>query len=92
MDSWDSHHVRNILFYFVNLCEISYFILILAFSHPGTTISRIRQNSLTPKDHMNKDGHGGSSGATGSSLLDTYLQMITENAFGKYNLNMKHTI
>lgn len=78
---------RKVCIYFGDLYEIFYFILFLAFNHPGTTISRIRQNSLTPKDHMNKDGHGGSSGATGSSLLDTYLQMITENAFGKYNSN-----
>lgn len=57
-----------------------------AFSHPGTTITRVGP----PKGLDGKDQHGtppGSSGAaaaaTGSALLDTYLQFITENSFGK---------
>lgn len=61
-----------------------------AFSHPNTTITRVRSGALTPKslEQMSKDGAGGTAqmghgGATGSALLDTYLQFITENSFGK---------
>uniref|UniRef100_A0A1B0C8U6 C2H2-type domain-containing protein n=1 Tax=Lutzomyia longipalpis TaxID=7200 RepID=A0A1B0C8U6_LUTLO len=58
-----------------------------AFNHPNTTITRVRQGALTPKSNesISKDSHGGqlgSSAATGSAILDTYLQFITENTFG----------
>lgn len=55
---------------------------LMSFSHPNTTITRVR-----PGDKMDpKDGHASplsQAGATGSSILDTYLQFITENTFGK---------
>ncbi|XP_055713325.1 protein abrupt isoform X4 [Phlebotomus papatasi] len=59
-----------------------------AFNHPNTTITRVRHGALTPKSNesISKDSHGGqlgSSAATGSAILDTYLQFITENTFGK---------
>ncbi|GAB0096345.1 Protein abrupt [Sergentomyia squamirostris] len=58
-----------------------------AFNHPNTTITRVRSGALTPKSNESiaKDSHGGqlaSSAATGSAILDTYLQFITENTFG----------
>ncbi|XP_063700640.1 protein abrupt [Culicoides brevitarsis] len=59
-----------------------------AFSHPNTTITRVRSGALTPKslEQLSKDGGnaamGGHGGPTGSALLDTYLQFITENSFG----------
>ncbi|XP_059617334.1 protein abrupt isoform X2 [Phlebotomus argentipes] len=58
-----------------------------AFNHPNTTITRVRHGALTPKSNesISKDSHGGqlgSSAATGSAILDTYLQFITENTFG----------
>lgn len=60
-----------------------------AFSHPSTTITRVRPGGMTPKALDLKDPHGnpsGPSGATGSALLDTYLQFITENSFGRSHL------
>lgn len=58
----------------------------LNFSHPNTTITRVRHGALTPKSLDAKDSHNQSmpsTGATGSSILDTYLQFISENSFGK---------
>lgn len=56
---------------------------LMGFNHPNTTITRVRHG-----DKMDlKDGHGSplpQAGATGSSILDTYLQFITENTFGEY--------
>lgn len=81
---------------------------LIGFSHPNTTITRVRHGAVTPKSMM--DGVGGGkdsshvggmppSAATGSSILDTYLQFITENTFGKcemliesYNLEIKKII
>lgn len=68
------------------------------FSHPNTTITRVRHGAVTPKSHhMADDRDGGQlllqqqqqqqmppTGATGSSILDTYLQLIQENTFGKF--------
>lgn len=54
----------------------------MGFNHPNTTITRVRPDKA---DH--KDGHASplsQAGATGSSLLDTYLQFITENTFGEF--------
>lgn len=67
---------------------------LVGFNHPNTTITRVRHGALTPKSMDGKEGHGGGGGsagggpmpptaATGSSILDTYLQFITENTFGK---------
>lgn len=60
----------------------------IAFSHPNTTITRVRQEAqklMEGKDiHNNSMQHGGGT-ATGSAILDTYLQFITENTFGKYS-------
>lgn len=53
----------------------------MGFNHPNTTITRVRQDSDTPKGLDGKDLP--TSGATGSSILDTYLQFITENTFGE---------
>lgn len=61
-----------------------------AFNHPSTTITRVRPGAMTPKGMDGKDSHGNPSGpsaATGSALLDTYLQFITENSFGKLLIN-----
>lgn len=55
----------------------------MGFNHPNTTITRVRQEAGTPKGLDGKDLP--TSGATGSSILDTYLQFITENTFGKFN-------
>lgn len=69
---------------------------LMSFSHPNTTITRVRHGAVTPKSMMDGGGGGGGkdsthgtgggmppSAATGSSILDTYLQFITENTFGK---------
>lgn len=53
----------------------------MGFNHPNTTITRVRHGENAGKGLDPKDLP--SSGATGSSLLDTYLQFITENTFGK---------
>lgn len=58
------------------------FLWILAFNHPNTTITRIRHGSMTPKSEMTKDQHGNQMPQMGSAILDTYLQFITENAYG----------
>lgn len=89
MDYWASLHVRLKDFSTIFLIFINSFLFEnIAFNHPNTTISRLRQNSITPKniEHMSKDGHGGSSG---SAILDTYLQFITENAFGKFKFKIQ---
>lgn len=61
--------------YVINLC-------LAAFNHPNTTITRVRQEAQkmleSQKDNVMQ--HGASSG---SAILDTYLQFITENTFGK---------
>lgn len=65
-----------------------------AFSHPNTTITRVRSGAMTPKsmEQAIKESQGGNNaglphgGPTGSALLDTYLQFITENSFGKIKL------
>lgn len=57
------------------------------FNHPNTTITRVRHGSLTPKANEGKDGGNQMpqhNAPTGSTLLDTYLQFITENTFGEY--------
>lgn len=76
---------------------------VLGFSHPNTTITRVRHGSETPKGHlMGVDGgnnekddgllmhqqqqsHMPPAGATGSSILDTYWQLIQENTFGEWS-------
>lgn len=66
--------------------------------HQNMTITRVRHGAVTPKSALGDadkelmaggGGHGGGGGqplaphgATGSSILDTYLQFITENTFG----------
>lgn len=58
----------------------------IGFSHPNTTITRVRHGAVTPKSIDSKESHGTPlppTAATGSSILDTYLQFITENTFGK---------
>ena len=58
----------------------------IGFNHPNTTITRVRHGSVTPKSIDGKDVHGTPlppSAATGSSILDTYLQFITESTFGE---------
>ena len=52
----------------------------LAFSHPNTTITRVRQEAQKMLEAQKDNQLQGS----GSALLDTYLQFITENSFGKY--------
>lgn len=57
----------------------------IGFNHPNTTITRVRHGAVTPKSLDSKD-HGTPlppTAATGSSILDTYLQFITENTFGE---------
>ncbi|KAJ6646486.1 Protein abrupt [Pseudolycoriella hygida] len=57
----------------------------IGFSHPNTTITRVRHGAVTPKSVDSKESHGTPlppTAATGSSILDTYLQFITENTFG----------
>lgn len=39
---------------------------------------------MTPKSEMSKDSHGNQMPQMGSAILDTYLQFITENAYGKF--------
>ena len=80
----------------MKLIEYFYFLNQIAFSHPNTTITRVRQEAqklMEGKDmHNNSMQHGGGT-ATGSAILDTYLQFITENTFGKYSkhfLNLFH--
>lgn len=64
-------------------CSISAFHS-TAFSHPNTTITRVRQDAQKLMEAQQKENplqHG-----SGSALLDTYLQFITENSFGKRNM------
>lgn len=52
----------------------------MGFSHPNTTITRVGSAGGKSDNQDSKDlPHG----ATGSSILDTYLQFISESAFGK---------
>lgn len=39
---------------------------------------------MTPKSDIPKDLHGNQMPQMGSAILDTYLQFITENAYGKF--------
>lgn len=52
----------------------------MGFTHPNTTITRVG-SAGGKSDHQ--DSKDMQSGATGSSILDTYLQFISESAFGK---------
>lgn len=69
---------------------------VLGFSHPNTTITRVRHGGETPKSShlmgadekdggqlMHQQSHMPPTGATGSSILDTYWQLIQENTFGE---------
>lgn len=61
---------------------INLFCFSSAFNHPNTTITRVRQDAQKMlESHKENAMHHGA--ATGSALLDTYLQFITENSFGK---------
>ncbi|CRK90785.1 CLUMA_CG004477, isoform A, partial [Clunio marinus] len=51
------------------------------FNHPNTTITRVRQDAQKMLESQ-KDNAMQHSAATGSAILDTYLQFITENTFG----------
>jgi hypothetical protein len=54
-----------------------------SFNHPNTTITKVKHESISQKMMDSKDSplqHG--SAATGSAILDTYIQFITENTFG----------
>lgn len=53
----------------------------MGFNHPNTTITRVGSAGGKSDNQDPKDMQG--PGATGSSLLDTYLQFISENTFGK---------
>lgn len=53
------------------------------YGHPNASISRLRESG-TPKSMDMKDGILPQSGATGQSLLDTYLQFIADNPFGEF--------
>ncbi|XP_037912363.1 protein abrupt isoform X3 [Hermetia illucens] len=65
---------------------------LLGYGHSNTTITRIPHDAMSQKSSdglSSKDHLGGAStplpptsGAPGQSLLDTYLQFITENPFG----------
>lgn len=55
-----------------------------AFNHPSTTITRVRQDAQKMLESQ-KDNAMQHNAATGSAILDTYLQFITENTFGKFN-------
>lgn len=53
----------------------------MGFNHPNTTITRIGSGGKSD----NQDAKDlPPTGATGSSILDTYLQFISENTFGKF--------
>jgi hypothetical protein len=54
--------------------------LFTAFTHPNTTITRVHQEAQKMLESQ-KDMQQSS----GSAILDTYLQFITENTFGKRN-------
>lgn len=56
-----------------------------AFSHPNTTITRVRQDAQKFLENQ-KDQ------ATGSAILDTYLQFITENTFGESEQKCKRQV
>lgn len=58
-----------------------------AFNHPNTTITRVRQDAQKMLDSQ-KENAMQHSAATGSAILDTYLQFITENTFGKISFNI----
>lgn len=58
-----------------------------AFNHPNTTITRVRQDAQKMLDSQ-KENAMQHSAATGSAILDTYLQFITENTFGE-SINRK---
>lgn len=58
----------------------------MGFNHPNTTITRV--GSAGGKSD-NQDSKDLQPGATGSSILDTYLQFISESAFGMYDFELK---
>lgn len=65
--------------------------LLSNFGHANTTISRIRNEAaaaaaaaLGQQKDLGQGGQIPTSTAAGQSLLDTYLQFITENTFGKF--------
>lgn len=52
-----------------------------AFTNPNTTITRVRQDAQKMLEAQNQNN-----AATGSAILDTYLQFITENTFGELRI------
>lgn len=58
------------------------------FNNPNTTITRVRHGGMTPKGEGKEGGNQMQqhNAPTGSALLDTYLQFITENTFGEFLL------
>ncbi|KAG5683676.1 hypothetical protein PVAND_012942 [Polypedilum vanderplanki] len=57
------------------------------FNHPSTTITRVRQDAQKLMEAAHKENplqHG-----SGSALLDTYLQFITENSFGSMGMSQE---
>lgn len=55
----------------------------MGFPHPNTTITRVGAEGKSDNHDAKDLPHG----ATGSSILDTYLQFISESAFGKFEEN-----
>ncbi|XP_070506265.1 protein abrupt isoform X5 [Chironomus tepperi] len=55
------------------------------FSHPSTTITRVRQDAQKLMEAQKDNPLQGS----GSALLDTYLQFITENSFGSMGMSQE---
>ncbi|CAH1717784.1 unnamed protein product [Chironomus riparius] len=55
------------------------------FSHPSTTITRVRQDAQKMMEAQKDNQLQGS----GSALLDTYLQFITENSFGSMGMSQE---
>jgi hypothetical protein len=56
-----------------------------AFNHPNTTITRVRQDAQKLLESQKENAMQQHSAATGSAILDTYLQFITENTFGEFH-------
>lgn len=56
-----------------------------AFNNPNTTITRVRQDAQKMLEAHKENAMQQHGAATGSAILDTYLQFITENTFGEFS-------
>lgn len=80
----DFHQIVSFRIKFIDSIFKNHFFLKIAFNHPSTTITRVCQDAQKMLEAQQKDNALQHSAATGSAILDTYWQLIKENAFGKF--------